>query len=125
MITEEKKQEFKERLEKEQELLQKELATLGTQNPNNPADWQPKKPDGEEFGADRNDNADIAEAMHENNASLNELEGRLGNVARALKKIEEGTYGICEVSGEPIEIERLTANPAARTSMQHMDTELT
>lgn len=121
MITEEQKAELKDRLEKERDLLQKELSTLGAQNPANPEDWETKKPAGEEFGADRNENADIIEAMQENNAALNELEGRLNNVVHALEKFESGTYGVCEKSGEPIEIERLQANPAARTSIQHME----
>lgn len=121
MITDEQKAELKERLEKERDILQKELSALGTQNPSNPNDWEPKKPTGEEFGADRNENADIIEAMQENNAALNELEARLTNVMHALQKFEDGTYGKCEVSGDDIEIERLQANPAARTSMQHMN----
>lgn len=113
--------EFKARLEKERGVLERELASLGTRNPSNPKDWEPSKPKGEEASPDRNDNADIIEAMHENNASMNELEGRLDQVMLALQKIDEGTYGICEVSGESIEIERLNANPAARTCLQHMD----
>ena len=80
----------------------------------------PSKPEGDEFGADRNDNAEIIEEMHENNASLNELEGRLQNVLRALDKIAAGTYGTCEMSGHEIEADRLGANPAARTCKKHM-----
>lgn len=113
--------EFKTRLEKERDILRRELATLGKQNPSNPDDWEPFAAEGDAFGADRNDNADIIEAMHENNASMNELEGRLNQVMRALKKIEDGVYGTCEISGEPIEIERLNANPAARTCLAHME----
>ena len=120
MITGDQKQELKERLEKERALLQKELSGLGSQNPDNPTDWVPSKPDGDEFGADRNVNADIIEAMQENNASLNELEGRLNMVDAALARFESGTYGVCEVSSEPLEFERLNANPAATTCMQHM-----
>lgn len=121
MITEEQKQELKARLEKERDLLQKELSGLGSQNPDNPTDWVPSKPEGEEFGPDRNDNADIIETMQENNAALNELEGRLNLVTAALARFEDGTYGTCEVSDEPIEYERLKANPAATTCMQHMN----
>ena len=39
--------------------------------------------------------------------------GRLGNVERALQKIEEGTYGLSDVSGEPIARGRLEAVPEA------------
>lgn len=111
--------EFKNRLEKERDILQGELASLGMQNPGNPTDWEPKAEVGE-FGADRNDNADIIEALHENNAAINELEARLREVNEALERIDGGTYGVCEVSGDPIEVERLNANPAARTCIAHM-----
>ena len=38
---------------------------------------------------------------------------RLVNVERVLRKIEEGTYGLSDVSGEPIPVERLNAVPDA------------
>jgi DnaK suppressor protein len=41
------------------------------------------------------------------------LERRLQNVERALQKIEEGTYGTCEDTGEPIPRGRLEAAPEA------------
>ncbi|MDQ3965118.1 MAG: TraR/DksA C4-type zinc finger protein [Actinomycetota bacterium] len=41
------------------------------------------------------------------------LERRLRNVERALQKIEEGTYGICDDTGEPIPRGRLEAAPEA------------
>jgi len=34
-------------------------------------------------------------------------------IKTALKKIDEGTFGICERCGEPIELERLKARPVA------------
>jgi RNA polymerase-binding transcription factor DksA len=108
-------------LEKEETLLRDELSTLGTQNPANPTDWIPAKPEGDEFGADRNDNADIIEDMTDNNAALNKLEGRLNLVTKALGKIAAGTYGTCEVCGGEIELDRLNANPAAPTCKQHME----
>jgi DnaK suppressor protein len=111
---------FKTRLEKERDLLESELGKLGARNPANPSDWIPAKSEGEEFSPDRNDNADIIEGMQNDNASLNELEGRLNSVLAALKKIDNGAYGMCEVCGEPIELERLSANPAATTCKKHM-----
>lgn len=110
---------FRARLEKEKAVLEKELGELGTKDDS--GDWVPKKPDDETFGADRNDNADIIEGMQESNASLNELEGRLNLVTAALARIEAGTYGVCEACNEPIEPERLAANPAATTCMAHMN----
>ncbi len=41
------------------------------------------------------------------------IESRLQYVERALQKIEEGTYGICDDTGEPIPRGRLEAMPEA------------
>ena len=41
------------------------------------------------------------------------LERRLQTVERALQKIKEGTYGVCEDTGEPIPRGRLEAVPEA------------
>lgn len=41
------------------------------------------------------------------------MEGRLSFVERALQKIEEGTYGFSDVSGDPIVRGRLEAVPEA------------
>jgi DnaK suppressor protein len=38
---------------------------------------------------------------------------RLGNIERALQKIDEGTYGLSAASGKPIALERLKAFPEA------------
>jgi DnaK suppressor protein len=43
----------------------------------------------------------------------NVMEGRLDFVGRALQKIEEGTYGLSDVSGEQISKGRLEAVPEA------------
>ena len=120
MLTEKDTIKFKKILEEEKSLLETELSELGHRRPENPSDWVPSKPAGDEFGADRNDNADIIEDMQDNNATLNELEGRLNQVIKALAQIAEGTYGTCEVCAESIETDRLEANPAAATCKKHM-----
>jgi RNA polymerase-binding transcription factor DksA len=125
MLTDTQKSDFKVKLEAEKFLLQEELAGLGTQNPATPGDWEAAKPAGEVFGADQTDNADIIELEQQNNAAMNELEGRFNTVMHALNKFASGTYGVCEVSGHDIEIERLNANPAARTCKAHMGEERT
>ena len=54
---------------------------------------------------------------------------QLGSVARqvrhhleevdaALSRVRQGTYGVCEVCGEPIGAERLAARPTARTCIR-------
>jgi DnaK suppressor protein len=41
------------------------------------------------------------------------LEARLREVEAALRRMEEGTYGICQECGRPIEVARLKALPFA------------
>jgi DnaK suppressor protein len=52
---------------------------------------------------------------------LEGLESEINDLDAALKKIDEGTYGICEIGGESIETERLEAMPGARTCIKHAD----
>lgn len=42
-------------------------------------------------------------------------------IDRALQKIEEGTYGVCDISGEDIPIGRLEAVPYATTTAKAQD----
>lgn len=113
---------FKEKLEAEKKLLESELAKVGRKNPDNPSDWVAAPADDSRVHADENLAADEIEEYDENMAIVNTLETRYNDVKLALDKIEKGTYGICEVSEHEIEIDRLEANPSARTCKEHMDT---
>ncbi len=117
-------QKYKEMLEKELETLKNELSGIGIQNPENPSDWIPKMPEENILPADENEVADTIDDIEINNALVNDLEVKYNNVVKALKKIEEGTYGICEVGGEEIDEDRLNANPSARTCKEHMNENL-
>ncbi len=48
---------------------------------------------------------------------LEELEHDLAEIEAALQRVDEGTYGIDEVTGDPIDPERLDAFPTARTNV--------
>ncbi len=111
---------FKDRLEKEKTLLEEELSTISRINPDNPSDWEATTSDMEVDSADENEVADKMEELEDNKSILNQLEPQLNEVKAALQRIEDGTYGICEISGKPIERERLEANPSARTSIKNM-----
>ena len=101
-----------------------ELATLGIHNPDNPDDWiaTPPPDSGE---SDVIDLADSAEDWGEKAATLALIETRHNNIKRALRKLTEDTYGTCEICGEPIEPERLTVSPEARTCILHREDEST
>ena len=42
----------------------------------------------------------------------------INKIEAALRRIEEGSYGYCEESGEPIRIKRLDARPVATLSLE-------
>jgi DnaK suppressor protein len=69
---------------------------------------------------ERDEIADKIEDLEESQGENKVLIARRNALAIALDKIDEGTYGVCEIGGEPIEEERLEADPAARTCMAHM-----
>jgi len=112
---------YKERLEEEKTKLEEEMSGVGRQNPQNPKDWEPTPANDGQLDIEDNVKADNHEESMERSAILAELETRHKNVVDALDRIEKGTYGACEVSGEPIEEDRLDANPAARTCKAHMN----
>jgi DnaK suppressor protein len=41
----------------------------------------------------------------------------VSKIEQALRRIEEGTYGYCEVTGDPISLKRLDARPIATLSL--------
>ena len=109
---------FKQKLLEERARLEEQLATIAKQSPDNPSDWNPVTDEvEEEVSADKNDRADVIEDLEENTSITNELETQLKDVNDALERIENGTYGKDEVTGEDISAERLEANPAARTNI--------
>ncbi len=116
-------QTHKEQLEAMLANLIEELKTVGIHDPSNPSDWiaVPEGVDANE--ADPDLVADVVEEWDERQALVATLERQYNDITRALGKIEKGTYGTCEICGEIIEEDRLSANPAARTNKAHMNEE--
>jgi RNA polymerase-binding transcription factor DksA len=50
---------------------------------------------------------------------LEQLEAELADVEHALKRLDDGTYGTCEIDGKPIPEERLEVLPATRLCLEH------
>ena len=50
---------------------------------------------------------------------LEQVEAELADVEHALRRLDDGTYGSCEVCGREIPEERLEAMPAARLCLEH------
>lgn len=116
-LTAEQLETLREALEAERAILQAGLEEHGTKESDGVWDPSSSGLSGEE--ADTSDAADQIEELVTNVPIEHDLASRMNDVADALKKIEGGTYGICEVSGEEIPFDRLVANPAARTCIAH------
>ena len=75
----------------------------------------------EEGEGGEDDTADLASAMMDKEMDLSvedEIEEMLGAVDHALQKIADGTYGICDMSGDPIRVSRLELIPWAALTVE-------
>ena len=113
---------FKEKLEAELVQIEAGLKSAGKLINAETGDWEGTAPEMDTMPpqAEPNEAADKIEEYESNRDIEENLEVRWKEIKHALEKVERGTYGKCEVSGEPIELERLEANPAARTCTTHL-----
>ncbi len=113
-------EKYEKMLLEEKGSLEEELSEIALFNPETNT-WE-ATPDRELMGeTDDNDAADRFEDFEERSGMVSTLRDRLYDVNLALTKIETGVYGICEISGDKIEEDRLMANPAARTNKANID----
>ncbi len=104
---------FKEQLEAERDRLQDAVGFLERENPGTIEDELG------EIGSGGTDNhlGDIATATFDRELDQGLEEGAQQTVSEidaALARIEDGSYGVCEICGKPIGEERLAAIPWAR-----------
>ena len=59
------------------------------------------------------DGPTMSQEWSQRNAVLHDVEHELTDVERALARIDDGTYGICERCGQKISVGRLEARPTA------------
>jgi len=100
--------ELRTRLESEREELNAQLATIEDQ-----AFAATQSDMSGDVGVD-DESADAGTATFEREKELSieqNVRDLIQKIDRALKRIEDGTYGICEVCGKPIEKARLKALP--------------
>lgn len=111
-LSEEFIKQSKETLLKKQEELTKEINNLHQRDPYL------------REGRDDENSEAVEEAISEDlqkeiiDAQIKTLNESLDQVEKALAKIDEDTYGICENTGKPIDIARLRAYPEATTIVE-------
>ena len=74
---------------------------------------------GTDFDDNFADSGQVAAEQGENKVLASQLRTELDEVERALRKLDDGTYGKCETCGDPIAEPRLEAMPATRYCIQH------
>ncbi len=100
--------DYRQLLEGERHQLQSELAELGFGGGEG-LDYDPNFADSSQVTAERGE----AEVL------AGQLRDKLDEVADALGRLEDGSYGRCQVCGNPIEPARLEAMPATRFCIKH------
>lgn len=106
-------------LVKEREELRKELKRFASDEGHTKDTFRADYPN---FGSDEDENAaEVTEYENRLGVERN-LEPSLQAVDRALAKIDNGTYGICEVCGKQIDQDRLKAMPSVATCADHHTT---
>ena len=118
-----KLEHFKKRLTEEFKLVEQELKSLGVADEHAPGGWDATPGDIDDTATEPDELADRIEELEGNEQEIKEIGEQKKNIERALAKLEEGTYGVCEISGHPIEEDRLEANPSARTCKEHLEQE--
>jgi DnaK suppressor protein len=100
--------EERERLQKELKLIDQDLIRLG----------QSQADEGKSVGNHMADEGGSIQETDNDLAVRGNVEQVLEAIERALKKFDDGTYGLCEDTGEPIPEARLEALPYARYTVQ-------
>ncbi|HEY7917088.1 MAG TPA: TraR/DksA C4-type zinc finger protein [Acidimicrobiales bacterium] len=100
--------DYRQLLENERRQLKSELSELGFGDGGG-LDYDPNFADSSQVTAERGEAGVLAGQLQES----------LDEVALALGRLEDGSYGRCEVCGETIEPARLEAMPATRFCIKH------
>jgi DnaK suppressor protein len=99
-------------------LLQDERAEVLSSLQRTEKDAQADRESEDEQGVDDSDPAASLTTEGMNDAIAESLRDRLAAIDRALRRLDEGTYGLSVRSGVPIPDERLEADPAAELTVQ-------
>jgi len=102
---------IRSRLLQERDRLTKELQRLEAGN-------RPAGDRGGSWFGNRDEQANEATELRNQQSSKRHLTDSLREIEHALRKIDAGTYGSCDNCGQPIEPARLEALPQATTCLK-------
>lgn len=98
---------MREELERERALLSEKVHELDA------------KEDDLEYDGNFADSAQVAAEQGENKTLYDQLRRDLDDIEKALARMDDGTYGTCEVCGTEIGAARLEVMPATRVCIDH------
>jgi len=101
---------FEDILLKEKERLESELTKFTSRNIHNAEDFNAKFPN---YGDSEEENIQEVATYTDYLALEQTVEKDLQDVHSALKKIKDGTYGVCKYCHKPIDEKRLLARPSS------------
>jgi len=106
--------QFKKLLEEKRAKVEKELESIAQRDPKLKGDYDTRFPD---FGAPQStDESALEVAAYESTLPIEyALEVRLQEINKALDKIKNGKFGLCEKCGQAIDEKRLMIMPEAET----------
>lgn len=107
--------ELKGQLLEEKEELEKSLSRIARPLDKAEGDYETNF---EDIGTDKDDNATEVDQYTGNISVEATLEKKLQEVLDALERVEKGTFGICENCNQEISLDRLRANPSAKTCIK-------
>lgn len=105
-----KHEKFKKILEEKRTQLETELSAFATKDPSVKGDWESTYPKFDE-GFKLEEVSDEVEEIANRVPVEHVLELRLKAITKALKRIEDGSYGTCSNCDRPIPQKRLEAMP--------------
>jgi len=110
-------EKFNKLLEERKKKIETELASIAKKDVKLKGDYDTIFPN---FGTSQSSDEEALEvAAYESTLPIEyALELKLADVNKALKKIEDGTYGICENCRQPIDAKRLEIMPEARLCLK-------
>lgn len=106
--------EMKTELERMLKETEEELSKFAHKRSDDDTEYDADFPD---YGTEEDDDVKEVEAFMVNKPMEVVLEKKLRDIEKSLKRIKEGTYGICKYTGEAIDERRLRARPTSSSSV--------
>lgn len=110
MLTENQITKLAKKLEKAKRVIENQLSKFTKKDKNHRGNYRTDFPD---IGTQADESAQEITEYEQNISLEHSLEDELKLINKALRKIKEGKYGLCESCGQEIPFERLEIRPQA------------